>query len=189
VLTPLYRRATKEVGVTLVEIIIVIAILVVLMALGMPSFSEWIQNAQIRTGAESVLSGIQLARNEAVKRNSNVEFVLGNPGAQGGTNWTVREAADGTVIQEATAGEGSRNTILTPTPGDATTITFNSLGRLPVTGLNVDGSSVITRIDVDVPESVLAADKTRDMRITIGAGGQIRLCDPHISTTGDPRSC
>lgn len=183
------RHLPFEAGATLIELAVALVILAILLTFGMPSFSEWIQNAQIRTASETVMTGIQLARNEAVKRNTAVEFVLGNPGAQGGTGWTVREAASGTIIQQTTAGEGSRNAILTPTPGDATTITFNSLGRLPVAMLNLDGSSIITRINVDVPESVLAADKSNDMRITISTGGQIRLCDPHISATGDPRSC
>ena len=184
-----HRQLLSEAGATLIELAVALVIMAILLTFGMPSFSEWIQNAQIRTAAESIMNGIQLARNEAVKRNTGVEFVLGNPGAQGGTGWTVREAASGTVIQQTTAGEGSRNAILTPTPGEGTTITFNSLGRLPIAMLNLDGSSIITRIDVDVPESVLAADKSNDMRITISSGGQIRLCDPHISLTGDPRSC
>lgn len=188
-LTPRINPHRFSIGATIVELVIAIAILAIIMAFGVPSFSEWIQNAQIRTAADSLMSGIQLARNEAVKRNTNVEFFLPSTAAQGATGWIVREASSGNIIQQAAAGEGSRNIILTPTPEDGTTITFNSFGRTPVSTLNLDGSTVISQIDVDVPDSVLAADKSRNMRVTIGTGGQIRLCDPNVSTSGDPRSC
>lgn len=181
------RHPRQQGGISLIEIMIGLALMIILLALGLPNFSEWLQNSQIRTAAESTLSAMQLARGEAVKRNLNVEFVLTNPNAQGGTGWTVREAADGTIIQRANDGEGSRNVILTPTPADANIVTFNSFGRLPA--LNLDGSPNIARINIDVPESVLAADKSVDLRITVTTGGQIRLCDPSIVTTGDPRKC
>ena len=61
---------------TLVELMIVVAILGILLALGVPAFSEWNRNTRIRNQAESLMSGLQIARAEAVKRNRHVIFQL-----------------------------------------------------------------------------------------------------------------
>jgi prepilin-type N-terminal cleavage/methylation domain-containing protein len=59
-------------GFTIIELMITLAVLGVLLALGMPSISSWLQNTQIRTAAEGMVSGLQLARAEALRRNANV---------------------------------------------------------------------------------------------------------------------
>jgi hypothetical protein len=52
--------------------------------------------------------------------------------------------------------------------------------------LNVDGSAPITRIDVTDPSIPTAS--ARPLRVTV-SGGQIRMCDPNLSPTADPRGC
>ncbi len=180
-------RATER-GATLIEIAVGLAIVAVLAALGLPSVADWIENTQIRTAAESVQNGLQLARGEAVRRNTNVQFVLTAPGTTGGTGWTVTIASTGEVVQSKAAGEGSRKVVVTPTPGGATTITFNGLGRTPTAPPNkADGSAFLTQVDLDVP--TLAADQSVELRILISTGGQIRLCDPNATSATDPRKC
>lgn len=176
-------------GITLIEIAIGIAIVAIVMTFGMPTLIEWIQNAQIRTAAESIANGTRLARAEAVRRNANVEFTLLAPNTQGGTGWTTRVANTGSVIQSAPNAEGSRSAIVTPVPAGSTTITFNGYGRTPPNNLNVDGSPLMTSINVDIPASAFSSSDKRPMRITISTGGQVRLCDPLVSAPGDPRSC
>jgi type IV fimbrial biogenesis protein FimT len=63
-------------GFSLVELIVGVAILGVLLAIAMPAFSNWLRNAKVRTAAESVQNGLQLARAEAVRRNTTVGFRL-----------------------------------------------------------------------------------------------------------------
>lgn len=175
-------------GATLVEIAVGLAIVALLAALGLPSLADWIQNTQIRTAAESIQNGLQLARGEAVRRNANVQFVLTAPGTTGGTGWTVSLVSTGEVVQSKPAGEGSRKVVLTATPAGATTITFNGLGRTPTAPPNnADGSAFLTQIDADVP--TLASADSRELRILISTGGQIRLCDPNVTSATDPRKC
>jgi type IV fimbrial biogenesis protein FimT len=57
----------------------------------------------------------------------------------------------------------------------------------PPGNLNADGSSLLTQIDID--SAVMAAANSRDMRILIGTGGQIRMCDPNVAEATDPRAC
>ena len=169
--------------------LITIVIIAILVATGIPSFTEWLQNAQIRTATESIMSGLQAARTEAVRRNSNAVFTLTNPAAVGGTGWTVTLASTGEVLRSAAAGEGSRTAIVTPTTNDAYAITFTGLGRTPdpPNDMNADGSALLTQIDAD--SSVLPAAESRNLRILISAGGQMRMCDPTVVDATDPRAC
>jgi len=170
-------QSSKQRGVTLIELMIGVAIMAILLAIGLPGFNVWIQNTQIRTATESIQNGLQLARAEAVRRNEQVNFILGT-----GTSWTVSTVA-GTAIQSRPSSEGSVNVIVTVTPAGATTATFNALGRLTNT------TTAPTQIELDVPTTILAADVSRELRINISSGGQIRSCDPSITATGDPRKC
>lgn len=174
--------AKTQRGVTLIEMIIAIAIVAIAIVAGIPSFKAWIQNTQIRTAAESLQNGLQIARNEAVRRNMNVEFRLGTD-----SGWSVVTVRTGETVQERSAGEGSVNVDLTPTPAAATIVTFDGLGR--VRSLNNDGSVPLTQLDLDVPGSILPAEDSRELRIQITSGGQVRMCDPNVLEAGDPRKC
>lgn len=167
-------------GVTLTELLIGIVILGIMIAVALPSYTIAIQNTQIRTAAESVLSGLQLARNEAVRRNTDVRLVLGTQ-----SSWTIT-AKDGTQIQARDYSAGSTNVTVAKTPSSATTITFNSLGRVTA---NADASNPITQLDFDVPTSILSAAQSREMRIVVGAGGNVRMCEPGVSSETDTRYC
>ena len=168
----------KSLGFSLIELLIGMTIMAVVIAIGMPSYSAWIQNTRIRTAAESIQNGLQVARAEAVKRNVSVQFVLSD-----GAAWLVGcetvNSACPAIIQSRTAGEGSSGDITLATDA-ASTIVFNNLGAVNAS------PTPFTRVDVD--SSVAAAD--RPLRITIGVGGNIRMCDPSTTLSStDPRKC
>ena len=71
----LSMRASQR-GFTIIEVMISLAVLGVLISLGAPGFVEWLQNQQIRAAAEATLNGLQVARGEAVRRNTPVRFQL-----------------------------------------------------------------------------------------------------------------
>lgn len=179
----------SEDGFTLVELMITIAILAILVTLAVPMAGDWIKNAQIRTAGESLLDGLQKARNEAVRRNAPVAFVLGT-----GSSWTVQLAVDGTVLETRASGEGSRQVVLTAWPKGTTMVTFDGMGRRwgdPATGKNLDAakSDPMTHICVDLPASVLDKAKTRNLELDISLSGAVRMCDPEVSATADARFC
>ena len=191
----------KQNGVSLLELMIGIAIVSLLMVLGTPSFSLWIQNTQTRTAAESILNGLQIARTEAVRRNVNVRFNLTDAG--GTVAWTVdcvNVTADCPAgIQSRSGSEGGVNarvgaavatgTLATPLAagtGLPAGVTFDGMGRVPA--LNPDGTANnddITR--VDITNAVNAG--VRRMVIVIGTGGQTRMCDPAIALATNPQGC
>ncbi len=175
--------STPSRGFTIIESLVVIAIVGLLLVLGLPMMGEWLANSRIRTATESMLAGLQLARAEAVRRNAQVEFVLDAPPAAG---WTVLTAVAGEVLDSKAANEGTSDVTLTVLPNGATRVTFDGLGRR--VAVNSDDTAPIDSVALDLPESVLPAAQSRDLRLQVGLSGQIVMCDPNVSGA-DVRSC
>lgn len=167
-------------GFSIIEVIVVVAIIGLLLSIGVPSFFTWTQNLQIRTGAEAVLAGYNIAKNEAVRRNVNVEMSISN-----NTGWDVHTAADpATSLQSRDPNEGSVNVTSTILPNGAFTVTFNGMGRVAP---NSDGSDTVTQLTFDNPQISNAPDRKK-LQVNISTGGAVRLCDPSVAST-DNRAC
>ena len=63
-------------GFTPIELMVVLVMIGVLLVTLAPSMIEWLRNLQVRSAAESISTGLQKARAEAVRRNQNVYFSL-----------------------------------------------------------------------------------------------------------------
>ncbi|HEY8100135.1 MAG TPA: GspH/FimT family pseudopilin [Burkholderiaceae bacterium] len=170
------KLKSGHLGFTLVELMIGITIMAILLGVAIPSFKVWITNTRIRTTAESVASGLQRARAEAVARNTNVSFVLGT-----GTNWTVNVVNPASVIESRYSAEGSTGVTTTVSPTNATTITFNNLGGILAT--NADASAPFTQVDF------AAAGGNKNLRVVLGLGGVTRMCDPSLASGSSPAAC
>lgn len=181
-------KSLREGGFTLIELMIALVIAAIVLTLGLPGIMQWMQNSQIRTAAESVQNGLTKARIEAIRRNTLVEFVLSNSGVAGGTGWTVQTANGNAVIESHPDGVASRNVIFSAFPEGTWTVTFNGFGRVPnAPATNADGSPFLTNVDIDNP--VLDAADSRNLSVVISPGGEIRMCDPEVTDTLDPRRC
>lgn len=191
-------------GFTLIELIITIAILALLMAFGIPTYMDMVRNTQIRNAAESMHAGIQLARIEALRRNTNTSFwlvsladlrIMNNTCALSSvsSSWVV-SSDDPTsqcgsspsnitaprIVQTHAAGDGNLNVAVTVQPGGSNQVTFNGLGQVVATG------APLTRIDIASSQN---AANFRSLRIIISASGSTRVCDPAITAVDDPRRC
>ena len=65
----------RQLGMTLVELMIAVLILSIVIAKGLPTLLDYIGNDRIRAAAEEMRSGLQSARMEAIRRNATVNYV------------------------------------------------------------------------------------------------------------------
>jgi type IV fimbrial biogenesis protein FimT len=167
---------------TLVEIMISLVVLGILLMVALPQFSAWLQNLQLRAATEASLNGLQIARAEAIRRNTLVQLVVGP-----GTGWTVSDAASGALIQSKVHAEGTANAAVAITPGASTTVTFTPLGGV---GANTDGSAAITQLDFTNPTggSCQPTGPMRCLRVVVTGGGSVKMCDPVVALP-DARAC
>ncbi|MGB8337674.1 MAG: GspH/FimT family pseudopilin [Burkholderiales bacterium] len=208
----------KQIGFTLIELMIVVVIMGIVLAMGIPNFRTWIENGRIRTGAESVFNGLNLARSEAIRRNESVQFRF-DPAFK--STWAICQqdtpttstftlctplgaaATSGNlgnrVIQARYDDKGSTNVqVGTDTAmGTLTTALPVALGgdRVTFDGMGrlvqtIGGAAANNAVRVDVVNPKLPAAQMRRLVIQISFGGQVRLCDPDpgLSAT-DPRRC
>ena len=132
-------------GVTLIELMIVIALLAILTTIAAPSYNNLIQRNSVDGGVDLFVAQLRLARNEAVRRNNTV--TLGK--SDSSTNWV-----DGTRVYQDTARDGSvyvasthalirqqsefDNIVITSSlsPDSANTISFHPDGYVANIGTN-----------------------------------------------------
>ncbi len=161
-------------GVTLIELVVSLAVMLILASVALPSFTSYLRGIAVRSSSETVFQGLQLARAEAVRRNTRVRFVIASD-----TGWTVSTDA-GTSIQSKPASEGGTGMTVIFTPGASRRVTFNAFGQVTD---NADSSQALTQIDFS------ASGTTVTRSVEIGTGGELSLCDPSVNTSTDPMKC
>ncbi|HEX6020328.1 MAG TPA: GspH/FimT family pseudopilin [Burkholderiaceae bacterium] len=180
--------------------VIAITLAAFILMSAMPSVGTWMRNTRMRSTAESITNGLMHARNEAVRRNQPVGFYLVSDNdavsmsdtcalssTSGG--WVVAMASpagkcatdrDAFIALRPTGDNGGGLSIAATDAGgsSATTVTFNGYGQisnvLPITCIRVTNA-----IDSSV----------RPLNIAVNAGGQVRMCDPQVTDSNDPRVC
>ena len=70
---------SKKKGFTLIEMIITVAIAAILVMVALPNFRDFIENNRLATNANKLISMLQYAKSEAMKRDVTVSLCAGNP--------------------------------------------------------------------------------------------------------------
>lgn len=76
-------------GVTLVELMVTLAIVAILLAVGVPAFADMIRNNKLRTTTNSFFSSINLTRAEAIRRGERVDMVPLDEAGDWSKGWAV----------------------------------------------------------------------------------------------------
>ncbi len=194
------KQAKQLSGFTLLELLITITIFALIILMATPSFKTFLQNRKIRNTAESILSGMQIARAEAVKSNINHEFQINigagtwaiyrlDPATPPDTNITRTLVRDldfeqlwsGVNIQTVFEGSNSANN----------TVSFDGVGRLLATNNNSGGAPIptlnpFTQVNVSITTT---ATNIYPMWVEADPAARgIRVCMPHLAP-GDPKAC
>jgi type IV fimbrial biogenesis protein FimT len=182
-------------GFTLIEIMVAIVIGALLLMLGLPSFTTFQRNSEIRSTAESILNGLRSARIEATRRNAPVAFTF----VGGGPSWAIKlfDPVTATLVdptppesplQQYVKQEAGSNSKVVITPANAVAVVFNGLGRIitpsPLATPNIQQAEVAS----------VVAGQARTLRIyfdDVAGGHGIRMCDPDpaLATAKDARAC
>lgn len=72
--------ATKSQGYTLIELLIVVSIVSILAALSAPSFQDMLESGNTNSQIKVMLTTLNLARSEAIKRGQNVAICASDDG-------------------------------------------------------------------------------------------------------------
>jgi type IV fimbrial biogenesis protein FimT len=81
------NNSAKNSGFTLIELMIIVAIVGILVAIGTPSFNSTISSSRLTTYANEFVTALNLARSEAIKRGQPV--VVRETGANWEAGWRV----------------------------------------------------------------------------------------------------
>lgn len=194
----------RSAGFTVVEMMIAVAVLGILVAIGMPSFATFIRNSQVRTSAENMQSGLHLARAEALRRNARVSFWMVTNLTAGcalsgtGNSWVVSMANPAGKCQVASSETVAPQTVQSRSGNDATgpvtlnatgagnvassCVTFNGFGQVEDTCTG--GGTPITKV-----EFTAATAGTKSLQVRVTPGGAVRMCNPATTNTDDPTHC
>lgn len=144
---PAFRAPRAARGFTLAEALIVLLVLGVLLAAGLPSFGEFVRNQRVKTASFDLFSSLVLARSEAITRNTSV--TLTPTGGAWTNGWTITESG-GTVIR-------TQDAVVNISISGPASLVYGGSGRLnaawapPEFQLTATGSSVVSRcIRVDL---------------------------------------
>lgn len=193
---------------TLIEILVAVAILALVLALGVPSLGTYLQGAKLANATSGYVAALQMARAEAIRRNVPVEFILTETAVDTadlanavapsttGRNYVIR-ASDPTpaatfLLVEAKAGAegggGAGGTSSITVTGAGGPAAFD--GRVPFNGLGSTVGDNAYTLDIANPAggACAPAGPMRCLRVFVRPGGQIGSCDTQAAF-GDSRAC
>jgi type IV fimbrial biogenesis protein FimT len=192
-----HNTPARSAGFSLIELSVALTIACVLLALGAPSVSGYLQNARLGSMAQSFYGGLQTARTAAIQNNQNAEFVLTNTPldaatmssivpSTSGKNWWVYTvdstgAPASSVESKATNGNDLGTVAIS---ASSPTFTFNALGA----------ASAVGPVGIALTNPALGAcspaGPVRCWSVIVSTGGQIRLCSPDPTLNSrDSRAC
>jgi type IV fimbrial biogenesis protein FimT len=167
-------------GFTLMELLVTIAIASILLSVAIPSFTPTIASNRLTTYANELVTALNLARSEAIKRNQPVTIRHnGNTSGAWESGWTVFTdlngdgtvtVADGDTLLRTYAALPISFTLRGTTPSYANRITYQA------SGTSANGSFVIC----DSSDKNTFPEANTSKLITVNSIGR-----PHIGTDSD----
>lgn len=167
-------RLKNKHGFTLIELMVVIAVIGIMAAIAVPNFLNWLPNMRLKAAARDLYSDIQRIKGEAVKRNTCVSLLFNTvvfPSTGGGYIGFIDDGIGGGTACNGAQDGGEM--ILFPAkimPQDISLVTANSIGGLNAVCLNAKGLICGSQSG----NVVLRNNKGRWYRIRVQAAGAVQ---------------
>lgn len=198
-------------GFTLIEAAVVMAIMGIMLAVAMPSMSNWLLGRKAMGAAVFYQDGFTLARNTALAHNGHSRLVLSENATNGQMDWRVdlcftdinarcdsddsawstvsANAANDpntsggfkSIARSAGAMPGETEMAEILNPSGATEVYFTPLGW-------VDGSITTRLTNITLQPSLQRANAFKPLAVVVTLAGIAAICDPS-APAHDPRRC
>ena len=129
-------------GFTLIELMITVSIAGILLTVGIPSFSQSISNSRLTTNINDLVSSLNLARSEAIRRGSSI--TIRKSGLQWESGWKIfmdengdGDQDSGDTLLKVYPALPSHFTLRGTTPSYTNRITYRA------SGISANGSFVL----------------------------------------------
>lgn len=174
------RRAAR--GFTLIELMVVLALVGILVTLAAPSFVQFQRNSRLRTVSSSLVSAINMARSEAMKRQK-FTFVMPKDGGWN-AGWDVFVDMDNSLdLTAADVRLGAQS----DKPSDVGVTVTTTLPYVMFSGSGfprkTDGSFANGTFTLTIPGSGETARS-----VVLANTGRVRVCDPNKDGADCPDS-
>jgi type IV fimbrial biogenesis protein FimT len=156
-------KKTLNAGFTLIELMIVIAIIAIIAALAVPSYQDMLERNRLKEAAESLASDMRFARTEAIKKSKDLRLTLI------AATWCYGIDDDNTACNCGTAGDCA----------------IKAVNGTQFQGITLDNNNSVTfsfrRGTANAMGTTLSSTNYQ-ARVVVGNVGRVSICTPAGST-------
>lgn len=171
-------------GFTLIELMVTVALVAILMAVAVPSMTTFQRNAQLTSFSNTLLSAVNAARGEAMKRGQPA-MVVPTDGSNWSSGWVVfvdldrsqtyAEASDFTVLKREAPPSYLAITVTGTAAASPPYIMFDASGYAKTKAGGFPGNQ---SFNIKRNDATGADEFAQTRRIKIASTGRVRVCTP-----------